>query len=159
MVVPLTIAINPVDINNERKLYTIVAHKLSLPIKRIAYIQVIKRSIDARNKDVKYVLQLNVFIDKYVENINKQPVFSPLPLKNKKVIIVGFGPAGIFAALTLLQNGIKPIIFEQGKNVHERKRDIAQMYRNNIVNENIKLLFWRRWSRSLFRWQTLYSFN
>lgn len=141
MVVPLTIAINPVDINNEQKLYAIVANKLSLPIKRIAYIQVIKRSIDARNKDVKYVLQLNVFIDKYVENINKQPVFSPLPLKNKKVIIVGFGPAGIFAALTLLQNGIEPIIFERGKNVHERKRDIAQMYRNNIVNEESNYCF------------------
>lgn len=100
----------------------------------------LKKSIDARKKPVRINLTLDVFIN---ENPVKEII--SFDFKNvstaKEVAIIGAGPAGLFAALQLIELGLKPIIFERGKNVRERRRDLANITKNNIVNPESNYCF------------------
>lgn len=141
MIQKVTLTVSPSEANNEQKIVAYLSASLKVNPKRIAYYQLVKRSIDARHANIKILLSYVVYLDKY-EPENHEDAFLPKALKNKKkVIVVGTGPAGLFAALRLITLGIKPIIFEQGKNVRERKRDIAQMYRKNELNEQSNYCF------------------
>ena len=121
---------------NEQVLKNIISQKYNIEAQRIKYIKVVKKSIDARNEKIKLFYRLLVYIDEYPEFSDNLAYFPASKVTNKRVIVVGMGPAGIFASLKLLMNGIKPIIIEQGKEIYERKKDIALMYRQNEVNEN-----------------------
>ncbi|MGQ9847960.1 MAG: NAD(P)/FAD-dependent oxidoreductase [Bacteroidales bacterium] len=141
MIQKVTIILSPQEAYQEQKIIAYLSSFLKVSPKRIAHYQLVKRSIDARQKNIKILLTYIVHIDK-IELREPQKAFIPATLKSeKKVVIVGAGPSGLFAALRLLMYGIKPIIIEQGKNVHERKRDIAQMYRKNEVNEKSNYCF------------------
>ncbi|MCX7728510.1 MAG: FAD-binding protein [Bacteroidia bacterium] len=98
------------------------------------YFHVLKRNIDARTKNIKYSLKVLVTD----EGLSSTEIFIPKFKDIKKTIpevyIIGAGPAGLFAALKCLELGVKPIIFEQGKNVKERRRDLAAITKNGIVN-------------------------
>ena len=102
--------------------------------------KILKKSIDARKKNVKIQLRIEVF-----ENDNTQKATIEKSYKNvsnsEEVIIIGSGPAGLFAALTLLEKGKKPIIFERGKDVRSRRRDIADINKNHIVNPESNYCF------------------
>ncbi len=100
-----------------------------------------KRSIDARSKFPKIQLKLLVYVD---EEIVTPQIFIPkyVSVKNKKqVAIIGAGPAGLFAALTLIERGFKPVIFERGKNVRERRRDLATLNKEGVVNPESNYCF------------------
>ena len=109
--------------------------------------RVVKRSIDARQRALK--VHLTVLTD---EHGNPLPKDAPIPLYEPPVFrdvhhaqhsaaIIGAGPAGLFAALTLLEHGIKPIIYERGKPVSERKKDIAILNRNQGLNAESNYCF------------------
>lgn len=126
----IVLVLSPKQASSEEFYLPIVAQKLKLFPKRIANIQILKRSIDARKNKVKIQLRVLVFIDAlppeeaavefdYKDVTHKEPV-----------IIVGAGPAGLFAALKLLELGLKPIVIERGKDVNKRKRDIAALHKN-----------------------------
>lgn len=108
---------------------------------RIQHIQIRKRSIDARGRVVKVALGLEVWID---ESYQPVPEFEP-EFKNVKnseeVYIIGAGPAGYFAALKLLELGKKPIVIERGKNVRDRRRDLALLTKEHIVNTESNYCF------------------
>lgn len=90
---------------------------------------IIKKSIDARRKDI--------MVDLVVRINPSKALFEPVALKNvsnEQVIIVGSGPAGLFAALELLEKGIKPIVLERGKDVHSRRVDVAKISTMGLVN-------------------------
>lgn len=94
---------------------------------------ILRKSIDARKKDIKYNLKLSLkFESTKEESYNTYP--ENLRISAEKVHIVGFGPAGIFAAIKLLQQGIKPVIFERGKAVKARRRDVAKLNRDGEMN-------------------------
>ncbi len=118
-----------------------IAKELSIQENDIAYINIIKRSVDARKKDIKIVLKVQVVVDE--PNFKAYtPKFEYLDVTNKEhVIIVGAGPAGLYAALRLIEKGIKPIIIERGKQVSERKIDVADIYKNNIINPESNYCF------------------
>ena len=99
-----------------------------------------KKSIDARRRQVKFVLKYSVVSKEELNQQNKMPEWKNAdPLK--KVCIIGSGPAGLFAALKLLENGITPVIIERGRPVSERKRDIAAISTKKFVDENSNYCF------------------
>ncbi|MFV0346784.1 MAG: NAD(P)/FAD-dependent oxidoreductase [Bacteroidales bacterium] len=103
-------------------------------------IKLVRRSIDARNRNIKVNCQFE--ISEHSGSPQKEKFLTEHNVANaKSIIVVGSGPAGIFAAIELIRNGIRPIIIERGSSTSERKRDLAQMYRNMELNEESNLCF------------------
>ena len=106
-----------------------------------------KRSVDARQRELR--VHLTILTDEQGKPIAKDapiplyepPVFQDVHNAKRSAIIIGAGPAGLFAALTLLEHGIKPIIYERGKEVSERKKDIALLNRNEGLNPESNYCF------------------
>ena len=98
-------------------------------------IRVLKRSIDARQRIIFVNLKVRLYInekpadDEYIRTV--YPDVSDAP----QAIVVGAGPGGLFAALRLIELGIRPIVLERGKDVHERKKDLAAISRTQTVDE------------------------
>ena len=109
--------------------------------------RIVKRSVDARQRELK--VHLTVLTDDKGQPVTKEapiplyepPVFQDVHNAERSVIIIGAGPAGLFAALTLIEHGIKPIIYERGKEVSERKKDIALLNRNEGLNPESNYCF------------------
>ena len=109
--------------------------------------RVVKRSVDARQRELK--VHLTILTDEQGKPIAKDapiplyepPVWQDVHEAKKSVVIIGAGPAGLFAALTLIEHGIKPIIYERGKEVSERKKDIALLNRNEGLNPESNYCF------------------
>ena len=99
-----------------------------------------KRSIDARKKEIKIQATFLVSNQPFTKEFN-QFNFSKVSQSSPSAVIIGFGPAGIFAAIELLEKGIKPIIFERGKDVRSRRRDLAILNREMIVNPESNYCF------------------
>jgi len=111
-----------------------VADKLEISPSRITRIRVLRKSIDSRAFLPKVNLTVEVYWDENAPEISK-PSFNFNFVGDKEpVLIIGAGPAGLFAGLKLIEAGIKPIILERGKNTHDRKADIAQLNRNNGID-------------------------
>ena len=102
----------------------------------------LKQSIDARGATVYINLQLNAFIDEpFTERPGISFHFKDVSQAHKKVLIVGAGPAGLFAALKLIEAGIQPIIIERGKDVRARRRDLAALNKEGVVNPESNYCF------------------
>jgi uncharacterized protein len=117
------------------------AKELNLPAGEISAIKVLKKSIDARSRDIKVHLKVLVFHNEPEPAESFLSVEYPDVSKSKAVIIVGAGPGGLFAALRLLELGIKPIVLERGKNVRDRRRDLAAINKAHIVNPESNYCF------------------
>ena len=102
--------------------------------------RILRRSIDARKRVVKYHLRVEVY-----ESNEEMPVehfsFERKQADNRQVAIIGSGPAGLFAALRLLEDGVKPIIFERGKDVRGRRRDLAAIHKEQVVDPHSNYCF------------------
>jgi uncharacterized FAD-dependent dehydrogenase len=99
-----------------------------------------KKSLDARSRTIIYRFKVEIYTnDDYLEK--KSVRFNAVKKADKEAIIVGFGPAGMFAALQLLNRGIKPIIIERGKEVKQRRRDLAILNKEGVVNANSNYCF------------------
>jgi uncharacterized protein len=102
----------------------------------------IKKSIDARGKTIWVNLTVNAFINEpFYQRTKQQFNFTNVSNAEKKTIIIGAGPAGLFAALQLIEKGITPIILERGKNVRARRRDLAALNKEGIVNPESNYCF------------------
>ena len=105
--------------------------------------QILKKSIDARSRQQIWVnLTLITFIKEPISKRFIEPLLFPsLPSHAKEVIIIGAGPAGLFAALECIQLGLRPIIIERGKDVRARRRDLASLNKEGIVNPESNYCF------------------
>ncbi|MDP3644625.1 MAG: FAD-binding protein [Bacteroidota bacterium] len=129
----INLSLSPKQASDEQYYKLILAEKLHVDEDRIKLINIRRKSIDARQRAVRINLGVEVYIDELP--VEKKIEFHYSPVDQKpSVIIVGAGPAGLFAALRLIELGFKPIIFERGKNVSDRKRDIARIHREHIVD-------------------------
>ena len=118
------------------------AKRLSgIPFDEIKQVILRKRSIDARSKHVVVRMQVEIHTESDAGSLIKD-VLSLQNVKNgPTIVIAGCGPAGMFAALKLIELGIKPIIIERGKPVRERRRDLAQLNRDRVVNPDSNYCF------------------
>ncbi|NWF89254.1 MAG: FAD-binding protein [Ignavibacteriaceae bacterium] len=116
------------------------AERLKCDINEIMAVQQIKRSIDARGREPLYRINAKVYIKEFPPETPSLIEYSPVSSK-EKIIIVGSGPAGLFAALKLIELGIKPVILERGKNVQERRRDLRALQQEHFVNPNSNYCF------------------
>lgn len=130
----LNIAVSPVEAGEPDKLKSVVSQALKVDRERIYEMIIVRHSIDARNSRIRINLSLEIYIDERPDP-QKRPNFEYPFVGNKKpVVIVGAGPAGLFAALHLIELGFKPILLERGKQVSERKKDIAAIHGEHLIN-------------------------
>lgn len=109
---------------------------------RIKRVDILRRSIDARQRRVMVNLSLQLHVDEVDETFRRyEPVSYPDVRDAEPVIVVGAGPAGLFAALELIELGMKPIVLERGKDVDSRRRDMAAISREGIVNPDSNYCF------------------
>jgi uncharacterized FAD-dependent dehydrogenase len=129
----IEITIAPGDLAKDEEIKKNLSLALKTAVSRIQGYKILKRSIDARSRNVIYRLHVRVYIDEpsLTENFR---VDYPHVGNKKPVIIVGAGPAGLFAALQCIENGMKPIILERGKDVKQRRRDLALINKEGVVN-------------------------
>lgn len=129
----IEITLLPEELQLENKIKEKLSVSLNLDAKRIGGYQIIKRSIDARSRKPLYRMIVKVFIDE-TPSEEKPRYTYPNVTNAKRVIIVGAGPAGLFAALQCIENGMKPIVLERGKDVKQRRRDLAAINKDGLVN-------------------------
>ncbi|MEO6133961.1 MAG: FAD-dependent protein [Ginsengibacter sp.] len=138
----IIIKIAPHEADDDAAIKDCIAQSSGKRLGQITGYHLLKKSIDARSKNIWTNLTLNVFFDEPFEQrdlLNFQ--FKQVDSKSKKCIIIGGGPAGIFAALKLLEVGIKPIIVERGKEVRARRRDLAVLNKEGIINPESNYCF------------------
>ena len=101
-----------------------------------------RRSIDARSRQPHILLTLEAFIgEPFIEKVPERISFPDVTTANRQVVIVGAGPAGLFAALRLIEKGIRPILLERGKDIRSRRRDLAILNKEGIVNPESNYCF------------------
>lgn len=142
MIETLQMRVDPRTASTPLSLTVAVSTRLGIDVNRIKDVVISRRSIDARQRDIFINLTLQVYID---EPAPESPLLNPeqydVVTSGRQVIVVGSGPAGLFAALRLIQRGIKPIVLERGKDVDRRRIDMAQIARDNAVNPDSNYCF------------------
>lgn len=143
MIKDIQIRIEPEIAYTLLKLQLFVADTLGgIDINRIKDIKIIRRSIDARQRQVMVNLSIRAYIDELPPKDGDTPIPSyPDVSGSKPVVVVGSGPAGLFAALKLIELGIRPIILERGKSVDDRRKDMAMISRKDIVDPDSNYCF------------------
>jgi uncharacterized FAD-dependent dehydrogenase len=140
MIKEIEIVCPPGQQEDEGVLKKIIASSLNISPQKVSGIKILKRSIDARGRNVVYRMHLQVFIDEFYTP-ETFTVKYPNVKTGKPVIIVGGGPAGLFAALRCIELGLKPIILERGKDVKQRRRDLANINKQGIINPESNYCF------------------
>ena len=138
----LQIQVTPEIAANEMLLKEHIAKLVQTPLAKIQHVSVLKRSIDARQKSVKINVKATVYFKGEVisEELIELPDYKNVS-NAQEVIVVGAGPAGLFAALQLIELGVKPIVIERGKDVRGRRRDLKAINRDHIVDEDSNYCF------------------
>ena len=141
MIKELQLRLLPEEASSEQSLKRVAARETGADIKEISSVRVLKRSIDARQRTIYINVKLRVFINEEPEGQEYRSVEYRDVSKGKQVVVVGAGPGGLFAALRLIELGLRPVVIERGKNVHERKKDIALISRGHTVNSESNYSF------------------
>lgn len=129
----LNLSLTPEQASEEIWYRPVVAGLLGINPEEITAIVVRRKSIDARQKQIKINMGVVVYVGEMP--VTERNEYEYGQVTNKPAVgIVGAGPAGLFAALRLIELGYRPVIFERGRNVHDRKRDIARIYREHVID-------------------------
>ncbi|HEX4851475.1 MAG TPA: FAD-dependent monooxygenase, partial [Puia sp.] len=132
----------PSEAMSENSIREHIASSLDEQAQNIAGFHIIKRSLDARSSTPRIILTVRTFIrEPFFPWENHKILFPDVKKAAKKVIVVGAGPAGLFAALKLIESGIRPIILERGKDVRARRRDLAQLNKEGVLNPESNYCF------------------
>jgi uncharacterized FAD-dependent dehydrogenase len=131
----ISLKLLPAEAANTDTIKKLLAREQGVPVKQVSGFYIRKSSIDARSRTVWVNLQIQAFINEPFHERPKQEFhFQEVHHATRQIVIIGAGPAGLFAALHCLEQGIKPIILERGKDVRSRRRDLAAMNKLGEVN-------------------------
>ncbi len=138
----ISLKLLPAEAADESSVKRLIANNTGKKAASVAGYHILKQSIDARAKTIWVNLTVNAFIDEPFHQRKIQAFnFKDVRHAEKRVVIIGAGPAGLFAALHLLEQGIKPILLERGKDVRSRRRDLAILNKEGIVNPESNYCF------------------
>lgn len=130
----LQLRILPEQAANEQSIKQYVAREKGLDVRTIQAVRTLKRSIDARQRTIYVNLTVRLYINELPADDEYTETYYPMVDEGPEVVVVGAGPGGLFAALHLIELGCRPIVVERGKDVHTRKRDIARISREHMVD-------------------------
>lgn len=139
MAIQISLVLSPEEAASKNKILAAASRKARIDIDKVAMMRIVRRSIDAR-KGVKFNIGVELFVDG-----DEQP--APVHFEYgdvsaaSEVVVVGSGPAGLFAALRLIEQGLRPIVVERGRDVSARRRDIAAINRGGEVDANSNYAF------------------
>ena len=138
----LLLQVTPEIAHNQDLLKQHLSKQIKVSANDIQHISILKRSIDARQKAIKFNLKVNIFL---LDEVFNEQTYNLPDYKNvqnsQEVIVIGAGPAGLFAGLQLIELGLKPIIIERGKDIRGRRRDLKAINVDHIVNEDSNYCF------------------
>jgi len=141
MVKEIQLRVNLIEERKENILLYKASKQLKVDKTEITAIKILRKSIDARKKDIIFNYKVAVYINEAVPE-KSDYIFEYKDVSNAKEIqIIGFGPAGMYAALRCIELGYKPIVLERGKNVRDRRRDLKAINQDHVVNENSNYCF------------------
>jgi len=134
MVQDIQLRVLPQVAASESGIKTFLTQEKGLDGRRLKGIRVVKRSIDARQRQVMVNLTVRTWLDEEPEMAAFERIDYPQVEGRPQVVVIGAGPGGLFAALRLIELGLRPIVVERGKNVHDRKKDLARIAREHVVD-------------------------
>ncbi|TGK01834.1 FAD-binding protein [Leptospira langatensis] len=141
MIQELELRLLPEIAEQPDQLRNYISKSKKIPDEEIRYVEVVNHSIDARQRTVIVNLRVRVYLgEDFREKEIRLPDF-PNVRNSKEVLVIGAGPAGLFAALELIQLGLRPIIIERGKDVKTRPKDLQQINAHHLVNEDSNYCF------------------
>jgi uncharacterized FAD-dependent dehydrogenase len=141
MVKEIQLRVNLIEERKENMLLYKASKQLGVDQSEISAVKVLRKSIDARKKDIIFNYKVAVYIDEQVPEKSDYIFEYKDVSKAKEIHIIGFGPAGMYAALRCIELGYKPIILERGKKVQDRRRDIKAINRDHIVDKDSNYCF------------------
>jgi uncharacterized FAD-dependent dehydrogenase len=141
MIKEIQLRVLPEEAFDEDAIKLVVSRETGEDISKINAVRVLKRSIDARQRTIFVNLTVRTFINELPGNAEYETIAYKDVSNGKPVIVVGAGPGGLFAALRLIEKGCRPIVIERGKNVRDRKKDIARISREHLVDPESNYCF------------------
>ena len=137
----LSLRVYPSVAAQDAELRKYIARELGVNPKSVTAVKVRKRSIDARQRTIYVNLTVDAYVNEEPPTLDFAPIEYPNVESAAPVIVVGAGPGGLFAALRLIELGKRPIVLERGKDVHERRKDIARISREHLVDSESNYSF------------------
>ena len=141
MITEYQLRLLPQQAANEATIKDFVSRDKGLDVRTITHVRVLRRSIDARQRTIFVNLKVRVYINEQPEDDEYERTDYRDVSSAPSVVVVGAGPGGLFAALRLIEIGLRPIVLERGKDVHERKKDIAAITKTQKVDPESNYCF------------------
>lgn len=141
MIQEYQVRVLPQTAANEQVLRSWLADEYGFDVRTITAVRILRRSIDARQRTIFVNLKVRVYINEQPADDDYVRTEYPDVSERPQAIVVGAGPGGLFAALRLIELGVRPIVLERGKDVHERKKDLSQITKTHQVDPESNYCF------------------
>jgi len=141
MILEVDIVTTPLESSDEKFYVPIAAKSAKVSVSQVYFAKIIRRSVDARSRNIKINLKILLAVDEPNYSYKATEFDYQNVAGKEEIVVIGSGPAGLFAALRLIELGFKPIVLERGKEISKRKKDVAILNREHLLDENSNYCF------------------